>query len=521
MMAGQLTLLRVGGYLFCIKNVSVILTVVNGYKSRGGTLMTINLLVNKEGTKISKYLYGQFSEHLGRGIYEGIYVGENSDIPNVNGMRTDVVSALKDIHVPVLRWPGGLFADTYNWRDGIGPKNQRKKIVNTNWGNVTEDNSFGTHEYFELLDQIGAEPYIAVNMGSGSIREMAEWVEYVTMPGQSPMADLRRKNGRQEPWKLRFLGIGNEAWGGGGQMRPEFYSDLYRRYQSFVPQYDDAPMYKVACGPSEDDYEWTDKVMQIAGPFLDGLSLHYYTLPAGEDWQSSKTSATGFSEELWWRTIDRTKKMDEIITKHSAIMDKYDPEQEKNLVIDEWGTWYDVEKGTNPGFLYQQNTIRDAMVAAINLNIFHKHAKRLYMANIAQTVNVLQAMLLTDGDQMIKTPTYYVFDMYQNHMDAEFVEGFGEMPANVSYTASKKDGQLTISIVNYNLESSEELTFSFENQFNSVLSAKILTADEMDAHNTFDNPDKIHEDKITEYKLLNGDLVINVPNKSVVTIVLR
>ncbi len=484
--------------------------------------MTIDLLPKKKGPKISKYLYGQFSEHLGRGIYGGIYVGPDSDIPNENGMRKDVVNALKQIKVPVLRWPGGLFADTYHWMDGIGPKDKRKKIVNTNWGDVTENNAFGTHEYFELLRQIGAEPYIAINMGSGTIREMAEWIEYMTMPGESPMADLRRKNGRKDPWKLRFLGIGNEAWGGGGQMRAEYYSDLYRQYQSFVPQYDkDHPMYKVACGPSEDDYEWTDKVMKIAGPFLNGLSLHYYTLPAGEDWVSSKTSATGFSEDLWWKTIKRTKKMDEIVTKHSNIMDHYDPEKKSDLVIDEWGTWYDVEKGTNPGFLFQQNTIRDAMVAAINFNIFHKHADRLYMANIAQTVNVLQSMLLTDGPKMIKTPTYYVFDMYKNHMDAQRVDGFGDVPENVSYTASQKNGQLTISVVNYNLDGSEKLDFDLENQFGKVVSATILTANKMDAHNTFDNLDVVKEEKYEDYQLSNDNLSIQVPNKSVITVVLK
>lgn len=484
--------------------------------------MTINLLPKKEGPRISKYLYGQFSEHLGHGIYGGIYVGSDSDIPNENGMRTDVITALKQLKVPVLRWPGGLFADTYHWMDGIGAKDTRKKIVNTNWGDVVEDNAFGTHEYFELLRQLGAEPYIAVNMGSGTIREMADWIEYMTMPGESPMANLRRQNGRKEPWNLKFLGIGNEAWGGGGQMRPEYYADLYRQYQSFVPQYDkDHPMYKVACGPSEDDYNWTEKVMKIAGPFIDGLSLHYYTLPAGEDWISSKTSATDFTEDLWWKTINRTKKMDEIITKHSMIMDHYDPDKKTDLVIDEWGTWYDVEKGTNPGFLFQQNTIRDAMVAAINFNIFHKHADRLSIANIAQTVNVLQAMILTDGPKMIKTPTYYVFDMYKNHMNAQRVDGFGETPENVSYTASQKDGQLTISIVNYNLTGNEKLDFNLEHEFSTVTSATILTSEKMDAHNTFSNPDIVKEENYQDYQVTGDQLSINVPNKSVITIVLK
>lgn len=483
--------------------------------------MSIELLNQKKGPEISKYIYGQFSEHLGHGIYGSLYVGNNSDIPNVNGMRSDVVDALKQIHVPVLRWPGGLFADTYHWQDGIGPKDTRKKIVNTNWGDVTEDNSFGTHEYFELLRQLGADAYINANIGSGTVQEMAEWVEYMTMAGESPMSKLRQKNGRQDPWKLKFFGIGNESWGGGGNMRPEYYSDVYRQYQTFLPQYDkDHPIYKVACGPNEADYNWTDTVMKLAGQYLDGISLHYYTLPTGK-WGWDKGDATDFPEEQWQSTMVRAKHMDELITKHSTIMDHYDPDHKVDLIIDEWGTWYDVTEGTNPGFLQQQNTIRDAMVAAITLNIFHKHADRVHMANIAQMVNVLQAMILTKGDKMIKTPTYYVFNMYQKHMDAELVEGVGDVPENVTYTASQKNGQLTISITNYDLTDEKTVDFTEANAYNQIESATILTGEEMDAHNTFENPDVVKEAKFEGATLVDGKLLLELPAKSVVTITLK
>ncbi|SCC06857.1 alpha-N-arabinofuranosidase [Weissella bombi] len=484
--------------------------------------MTIKVNNTQAGPKISKYIYGQFSEHLGRGIYEGLYVGEDSKIPNVNGMRTDVVEALKEIHVPVLRWPGGLFADTYHWQQGIGPKANRKRIVNTNWGDVVEDNSFGTHEYFELLNQLGAEAYINANIGSGTVQEMAEWVEYMTMPGESPMSELRQANGRKEPWHLKFFGIGNENWGGGGNMRPEYYSDVYRQYQTFLPQYDkDQPIYRVACGPNEDDYDWTETVMKNAAQYIDGFSLHYYTLPTG-DWINDKGSATGFTEKVWYDTMTRAALMDRLITKHSEIMDKYDPNKRVNLIVDEWGTWFDVEEGTNPGFLYQQNTIRDVLTGAITLNIFHKHADRVKMANIAQMVNVLQAMILTDGEKMLKTPTYYLFDMYQKHMDAELVNlvDEDELPNNVTYTASKKNDELTISLANYDVANEKELDIAFDELPSEIKEATIITADVMDAHNTFDQPDNVVLQKFTGASLASGKLHMTLPTMSVVSVTL-
>ena len=368
---------------------------------------------NHKISKINKDIYGHFAEHLGRCIYEGIYVGENSKIPNVNGMRIDVVNALKDMGIPVLRWPGGCFADEYHWKDGIGDKANRKKMINTHWGGVVEDNSFGTHEYFELCRQLGCDTYINGNVGSGSVKEMNEWVEYMTFDGVSPMAELRKQNGSEKPWKINYFGVGNESWGCGGNMDPEYYGCLYKRYNTYVRDYNSNNKIKrIACGPNVDDYHWTREVMDKVKHHAQGISLHYYTIP-GDTWEH-KGSATEFDTKEYYKTLAKAYRIEELINNHISVMNSVNPQQWVNLVVDEWGTWYDVEPGTNPGFLYQQNTMRDAMVAALTLNIFNKHSDRIMMANIAQTVNVLQAMILTDAQKMVLTPTYYVFKMFKD-----------------------------------------------------------------------------------------------------------
>jgi alpha-N-arabinofuranosidase len=368
---------------------------------------TITLRADQSGPVINPNIYGHFAEHLGRCIYEGVWVGEDSKIPNTRGIRKDVVEALKKLNIPVLRWPGGCFADEYHWRDGIGPRDQRPAMINTHWGGVTENNHFGTHEFLDFCEQLGTEPYICGNVGSGTPQEMMEWVEYMTSDADSPMANLRRKNGRKEPWKVRYFGVGNESWGCGGNMRPEFYADNFRRFNTFVKNYGSNRVYRIACGANANDTNWTEVVMSQAGRRMNGLSLHYYTIATG-DWRN-KGSATEFAENQWHSTLRRTLEMDDLIARHSAIMDKYDAQKRIGMVVDEWGTWYNVEPGTNPGFLRQQNTLRDGLVAALNFNVFHKHAARVVMANIAQTINVLQAMILTDKEKMILTPTYHAF----------------------------------------------------------------------------------------------------------------
>ncbi|MEO1780900.1 alpha-N-arabinofuranosidase [Enterococcus diestrammenae] len=476
----------------------------------------IKLVQNQANPTISKYIYGHFAEHLGRCIYEGLYVGKDSEIPNVNGMRTDVVEALKNIKIPVLRWPGGCFADEYHWKDGIGAKENRKMMVNTHWGGVTEDNSFGTHEFFELVRQLGCEAYVNGNVGSGTVQEMQEWVEYITMGGISPMAEERRKNGQAEPWKMKFFGVGNENWGCGGNMRAEYYADEYRRYQTYVRQYGDEKIYKIAGGANVDDYHWTETLMKNAHWMMDGLSLHYYVHPRG--WEE-KGSALEFDEAEWYVTCEKAEYMDELVTRHGTIMDKYDPEKRIGMIVDEWGTWFTAEPGTNPGFLYQQNTIRDAMVAAITLNIFHKHADRVHMANIAQTVNVLQAMILTDGAKMVKTPSYHVFDLYKDHQDAQLITGFGEVPEHVSMTASEKDGVITLSVTNYDVHETAALDFAFETPV-SVKAARGLVGTEMNAHNDFDHPETVTIQDFTAYREEGSNLQISLPAMSVITFTL-
>ncbi|MBO7450363.1 MAG: alpha-N-arabinofuranosidase [Clostridiales bacterium] len=499
-------------------------------------MFNLYINTNKELGHINPEIQGHFSEHLGRCIYEGVYVGEKSDIPNTNGMRNDVVEALKEMKVPVLRWPGGCFADEYHWMDGIGPKESRKKMINTNWGGVVEDNSFGTHEFMELAKQLGCKTYINGNIGSGTVKEMSEWVEYMTFDGVSPMADLRKANGHEAPWTVDYFGIGNETWGCGGNMVPEYYANLYRQYQTFVKNYSpDKKIMKLGVGPSDKDYDWTEtllsKCFERSGSwndnhgFLDGITLHYYTLPY--DW-THKGSATKFNEKEWYMTLAKTLYMEEYITKHSAIMDRYDPECKIGLMVDEWGTWYDVEEGTNPGFLYQQNTIRDALVAGINLNIFNKHCKRVKMANIAQLVNVLQAVILTEGEKMIKTPTYHVFKMYNCHQDATLLESTLDtktigledeyMVPNLTESVSKaKDGKINITLTNLSVDESYDICSDLLGS--NVKSVKAyIVGGKMDALNTFDAPDTVKEEVFDKISFEGSKICFSIPASSVMRI---
>ena len=498
------------------------------------------LYINEKKDKgyINPEIYGHFSEHLGRCIYEGLFVGENSRIPNKNGMRTDVVEALKALSIPVLRWPGGCFADEYHWMDGIGPKEDRKKMVNTHWGGVTEDNSFGTHEFFELCEQLGCKTYINGNVGSGTVKEMSEWVEYMTFDGVSPMAELRRKNGRKEPWKVDYFGIGNENWGCGGNMTPEYYANLYRRHQTYVRHYQKAaPIRKICGGPNADDVNWTRKVLETcfaepggknAGGFMDGLSLHYYVV-AG-NWEH-KGSAAEFVREDWYRTLHKALYMEELIQRHGAILDQYDPDRRIGLIVDEWGDWFDVEIGTNPGFLYQQNTMRDALVAAVSLNIFNRHCGRVKMACIAQMVNVLQSVILTEGEKMLKTPTYHVFHMYKKHQGARLVESSlsGEgtagvedyrVPALQESVSVQADGSILVTLANLSAEDACPVELLLTERKPETVKASILT-NEMQAHNTFEEPDKVREEAFHDVALTDRGVNFTIPACSVVSLEIR
>ena len=449
-------------------------------------------------TRIAPELYGHFSEHLGRCIYQGIYVGPDSPIPNTDGVRNDVIEAFRQIRMPVLRWPGGCFSDDYHWRDGIGAPELRPKRVNAFWGAVTETNAFGTHEFFTLCEQIGCQPYLAVNVGSGTVSEVSDWIEYLTYDGDSDLTNLRRENGREQPWKLKYVGIGNENWGGGGNMRPEYYADEFRRYQTYCRDYGGNQLYKIACGANGDDYRWTDVLMaSVPTALMQGLSLHYYTVPSGI-WEK-KGSATDFTDSEYYETVARAGFMETLLQRHTGIMDKYDPDCKTGLIVDEWGNWYDPAEGENPAFLFQQSTMRDAVTAACTLNLFQRYSRRVRMANLAQAVNVLQAILLTVGAALLKTPTYHVFDLYKGHQggipakitcDDARTNAAPQLPL-LSCSASVSGNTLTLTAVNCALDEDAELAVSIEGFAGKHASAQILFADSCRAANTFDAPETV------------------------------
>jgi len=494
-----------------------------------------HLIVNvaRKYSTIDKNIYGHFSEHLGNGIYGGIYVGTDSKIINVRGIRQDVVKALKDIKVPVIRWPGGCFADYYNWKDGIGEKTERKRIVNTHWGGVVEDNSFGTHEFLDFCEQVGCAPFISGNVGSGTVREMSEWVEYMNSDGESPMADLRRKNGREKPWGVEYIGIGNENWGGGGNMRPEYYADVYRQFATFLRVYGDTKLFKVACGADGADYEWTEILMSLACKHMDSLSLHYYTMPGYYStdlykWEV-KGPAVDFDEANYYRTLRRALYIDELICKHKHIMDKHDPEARVSISVDEWGAWHTVEEGTNPGFLYQQNTMRDALVAAVSLNIFNTHSDRVRMANIAQMVNVLQSVILTNDEKMILTPTYHVFELYKGHQDATLIESYiqqdlvgtdeAQVPSlNVSSSVNAK-GEVRITLANLSANKSQSVKCLLSGREFTTASHRYISGEIRDC-NEFDKTAKINIKTAQEMVINENFFTIEIPSCSVSEIVL-
>jgi alpha-N-arabinofuranosidase len=485
------------------------------------------IVANHSGPVISKDIYGHFSEHLGACIYGGLWVGINSRIPNTDGIRNDVIAALREMKIPNLRWPGGCFADTYHWKDGIGPKDKRASIVNTNWGGVTEDNSFGTNEFMRLTELLGCDAYINGNVGSGSVREMAEWVEYLTSDAVSPMTILRKQNGRENPWKVKYFAIGNENWGCGGNMTAEFYGNIMRQYSTYLGDYSGNHLYRIACGPYDYNYQWTETLMKDPSTrgMFQGLSLHYYSVVDGWGY---KGSATRFDEREWFETFRLNLEMDKILKIHSGIMDRYDPDKTKGLVVDEWGNWFKVEPGTNEGFLFQQNSLRDAITAAIHLNIFNQHADRVKVANLAQMVNVLQAVILTKEDKMVLTPTYYVFRMFRVHQEAQqlnidlrcedYTYGERKIPAISASASVDKAGKIHISVANLNPNKEITLTCPVIGEKFSKVTGEVLTAGAMNAYNSFEKPETVKPSVFSGFKLADGILTITMPSKSVVVL---
>ncbi|OIN58233.1 alpha-N-arabinofuranosidase [Arsenicibacter rosenii] len=481
---------------------------------------------------INRHIYGHFAEHLGRCIYGGFYVGENNTrIPNTAGVRNDVVDALKKLKIPNLRWPGGCFADTYHWKDGIGPKEKRPSIVNAWWGGVTENNSFGTHDFLNMCELIGTEPYLAGNVGSGTVQELADWVQYVNFGKESPMSNLRRQNGREKPWDVQIWGVGNEAWGCGGNMKPEYYANIYRQYATFMYNYSPTrKLFRVASGASSNDYHWTEVMMRdIPTSLMEGIALHHYSVLTWDD--GKKGSATQYSDEEYAKIMKQALLMDDYLTKHIAIMDKYDPQKKVAMVVDEWGGWYNVEPNTNPGFLYQQNTMRDAVLAGATLNIFHKHCERVKMANLAQAINVLQSVILTNEEKMILTPTYHVLEMYNVHQDAlmlpvevktnDYVLGDIKLPA-ISASASKdKNGRVHISLTNIDPKQPQQITLSLGSVKATGVTGRILASGDVRDHNTFENPAKIKPAPFTGATLKGDQLTVTLPAASVAVLELN
>ncbi|MFM2359106.1 MAG: hypothetical protein RLY16_1099 [Bacteroidota bacterium] len=491
----------------------------------------VSLNVSEAKTTINKNIYGHFAEHLGNCIYNGFYVGDtNKAIPNTNGVRNDIITALRKLKVGTLRWPGGCFADTYQWKDGIGPKNKRPAIVNRWWGGVTEDNSFGTHDFLNMCNAIGCDPYLAANVGSGTVQNFIDWIQYVNFkPASSPMAILREQNGQKDPWNVKIWGVGNEAWGCGGNMKPEHYANIYRQYATFMTDWVNSDsLFRVASGANVDDYHWTEVLMrEIPNNMLEGVALHHY---ANVKW-SEKGSATDYTEQQYFATMKSALKMEELVTKHSAIMDRYDPNKKIALVVDEWGGWYDVEPGTNPGFLYQQNTMRDAMIAGVTLNIFHNHCDRVRMANLAQAVNVLQSVILTNKEKLILTPTYHVLEMYNVHQNATLIPvklitndyklGNEQLPA-VSVSASKdKEGITHISLVNIDATKAQDITVSLNGAKYTAVNGRIITSKKLQDFNSFDEPGKIQPSEFKDAKLSNNTLNVKLPPFSVVVLTLN
>lgn len=495
-----------------------------GFAQKETTALTISN--NPNAPTINKNIYGHFAEHLGRCIYGGFFVGDTSKIPNTAGVRNDIVKALKELKIPNLRWPGGCFADTYHWKDGIGPKENRPTIVNQWWGGVTEDNSFGTHDFLNMCELLGAEPYLSGNVGSGTVQELADWIQYTNYKGKSPMSDLRIKNGRTEPWKVKFWGVGNEAWGCGGNMTADYYADEYRKFATFMSDNGEKDNFKrIASGASSDDYNWTEVLMKnIPKALLGGVALHHYSVI---DW-NNKSSDVDFTEAQYFKTMTEAMKMEVLVTKHSEIMDKYDPDNKVELVVDEWGGWYDVQKGSNPGFLYQQNTMRDAMIAGATLNIFNNHAKRVKMANLAQCVNVLQAVILTDKAKMITTPTYSVMKMYSVHQDAQLLPVTFQSPLYtfngqtlpaISASASKdKNGAIHISLVNVDAKNTNKIEIDIKDLGVKNFTGAILTSAKLQDYNSFENPNKIVPTIFKGFENKKGKLEITIPPFSVVVL---
>jgi len=486
---------------------------------------TVTFFADSAKIQISRHIYGHFAEHVSRVIYDGIYTGTNSAIPNTGGVRNDVTEALKVLKIPNLRWPGGCFADTYHWKDAIGGMSERKPIENLSWGNYREDNSFGTHEFLNMCEVLGAEPYLAVNMNSGTVQEAVDWVLYVNHPnGTSYLTDLREKNGRSTPWHVHYWGIGNESWDCGGHMTVDYYVNLYKQYATAMTTYFNSEnLFRIAVGPGFPDYNWTETVMRdIPARRIEGLSIHHYAV----NWEH-RSSSTDFNDQEYFNTMEKAWFMEEFITRNSEVMDKYDPAKRVALIVDEWGGWYDPDTSGH-GALYQQNTMRDAMIAGMTLNIFNNHADRVRMANLAQMVNALQSVILTKGEKMILTPTYHVMEMYKVHQDAtlvpvkvssnDFILADKRVPAVTASGSIDPSGKMHISLTNIDNKNSQKIIIDLQGYAAKGVTGRILTSKLIQDHNTFDDPSKVTPAGFKKAKISGSKLELELPANSVVVL---
>jgi len=502
----------------------------------------VDVIVNEKIGTISPYLHGQFAEHLGELIYPGIWVGEDSKIPNLGGIRKHIVAALQPLHLPVTRWPGGCFADGYHWRNGIGERARRPLRINYYWGMAPEPNTFGTHEFMAFCRAIGTEPYFTGNAGSGSPQEIGDWVEYCNFVGDSSLSQERRENGSAEPFDVKFWAVGNENWGCGGRMDPESYAATYTRMRTSMFDYSGTAVHGIACGASGNDWVWTRKVMDYFKNkhwnhlgTVQSLAAHFYCGTAG--------TATEYTSAQWLELLARSAAIEGIITGHRAIMDEFDPQRNVNLIVDEWGTWHPVESGKPGSGLYQQNTMRDACVAALTLDIFNNHADKIYMANIAQLINVLQALLLVQEDRCIKTPTYLIYDLYQPHKDAQAVrlvshaDVISDGGASAEFcrdqfidrslvalqaaqgSASVKNGVLCITVVNTHPEQALDLEIALTGGMLGDVEIVRLVNNDIHAHNTFANPDAVTLSEPQTSHVDGSTMHVQLPAASVTRII--
>ncbi len=484
------------------------------------------LRADRPGPIVDRHIFSQFSEHLGAGIYGGIWVGPNAAIANFRGYRLDVLKALKDLKIPAIRWPGGCFADQYHWRDGIGRRDKRPVRLNVLWGGVAETNGFGTHEFMDLTELLGADAYLAINVGSSTPQEAEDWIEYLTSDSHSALAEERRRNGRDRPWKVPFVGVGNESWGCGGSMTAEYYSDLYRRFQTFIADEAGQKHLKIASGANSGDLAWTETLMRRNAPLLQALSLHQYTIPTGA-W-THKGSSTDFGVEEYAAVLAGAYDMDRLIKSHVAVMNRFDPDNKIALMVDEWGVWTDPLPGTNPGFLRQQNSLRDALAAAVTLNVFAANAERVKMAAIAQTVNVLQAMILTDGPRMVLTPTYHVFRLYKPFQDAarlalDFASpsydiGTTTVPAISAAAVRGGDGIVHLALINVDPDHPAGLAIRLEGLAATVVHGEVLTGPAVTSVNSFDQPAVVAPAPFSDARIVDGVMHVDLPAKSLVVL---